>query len=54
MTTRPHHAPIRNDFHTSLLWLRSMEIIVGHGPHLMMSELEMDDLFARYRSPWRA
>lgn len=47
-------APIRNDFHMSLLWLRSIEIEVGHSPVLVMSELDMQDLFSRYRSPWRA
>jgi len=42
------------DFHLALLWLRSLEIIIGHSPVLVMSELDMEDLFARYRSPWRA
>ena len=51
---RSHPAPPRADFHTSLLWLRSLEIAVGHTPLLLLSELEMADLFARYRSPWRA
>lgn len=54
MTARRRLAPVRNDFHTSLLWLRSLEIAVGHAPALMLSELEQADLFARYRSPWRA
>lgn len=53
MTAR-RPAPIRNDFHTSLLWLRSLELAGGHAPVLMLSELDQVDLFARYRSPWRA
>jgi hypothetical protein len=52
--TRTHPAPTPPDFHCALLWLRSMEIAIGCSPVLMLSELEMDDLFARYRSPWRA
>lgn len=44
----------RSDSHCALLWLRSLEILVGHAPTLVVSELEMQDLFARYRSPWRA
>lgn len=43
-----------NDFHRTLLWLRSIEILVGHSPAVMLSELEMHDLFVRYRSPWKA
>jgi hypothetical protein len=43
-----------NDFHIALLWLRSLEIIVGHSPSLVMSELHMHDLFALYRSPYKA
>lgn len=54
MTPRSHPVPPRNDFHCALLWLRSLEIAVGHSPFLMLSELEMADLFQRYRSPWRA
>lgn len=42
------------DFHISLLWLRSLEIIIGHSPVIMLSEIEMHDLFARYRSPFKA
>jgi hypothetical protein len=53
MNARTHPAPTRNDFHMSLLWLRSLEIAVGHSPVLMLSELEMRDLFQRYRSPWK-
>lgn len=51
---RTHPRPTRNDFHMSLLWLRSLEIAIGCSSNLVMSELEMADLFARYRSPWRA
>jgi hypothetical protein len=54
MERRTHPAPPRVDFHCALLWLRSLEIAVGHSPVLMLSELEMQDLFERYRSPWRA
>jgi hypothetical protein len=54
MSRRAHPAQLRQDFHTSLLWLRSLEILVGHSPLLVMSELEMANLFAKYRSPWRA
>lgn len=43
-----------NDFHCALLWLRSLEIAIGHSPALMLSELEMHDLFIRYRSPFKA
>ena len=49
-----YHRTIPVDFHCALLWLRSLEIITGHAPLLVMSELEMADLFGRYRSPWRA
>lgn len=43
-----------NDFHIALLWLRSLEIVIGHSPVLMLSELELHDLFVRYRSPYKA
>jgi len=43
-----------NDFHIALLWLRSLELLIGHSPVLMLSELEMNDLFVRYRSPYKA
>jgi len=43
-----------NDFHIALLWLRSLELLIGHAPVLVLSELEMHDLFARYRSPYKA
>lgn len=46
--------PIRVDFHCALLWLRSLEILNGHTMSLMLSELDMHDLFVRYRSPWKA
>ena len=52
--TRMHPAPTKADFHLTLLWCRSLEIITGSSSELMMSELEMADLFERYRSPWRA
>jgi len=51
---RAHSAPQRADFHCALLWLRSLELLVGHSPLLVMSEIEMADLFGRYKSPWRA
>jgi hypothetical protein len=38
----------------TLLFLRSLELAVGNSPLLVMSELEMAELFGRYRSPWRA
>ena len=43
-----------NDFHIALLWLRSLEILIGCSPVLLLSELEMHDLFVRYRSPYKA
>jgi hypothetical protein len=45
---------VMNDFHIALLWLRSLEILIGHSPVLMMSELDFNDLFVRYRSPYKA
>ena len=45
---------MNKDFHCALLWLRALEIIVGQDPNLVASELEMEDLFARYHSPWKA
>jgi hypothetical protein len=42
------------DFHCALLWLRALEICVGHDPTLLMSELEGVGLFAFYRSPFKA
>lgn len=43
-----------NDFHIALLWMRSMEIVTGLSASLLLSELDMHDLFERYRSPWKA
>jgi hypothetical protein len=43
-----------NDFHIALLWLRSLEIVIGHSPRVLLSELEIHDLFFRYRSPFKA
>jgi len=51
MTTILH---FQRDFHCALLWLRSLEIVVGHSPVVMLGELDMHDLFARYKSPWKA
>lgn len=42
------------DFHIALLWLRSVEILNGHSPGELLSELEMPDLFGCYRSPYKA
>lgn len=42
------------DFHCALLWLRSLEIEIGNSPVLMLSELDMHDLFERYESPIKA
>jgi hypothetical protein len=53
-TKRPPIAGATKDFHVALLWLRALEIVSGHSPVLMLSELEMQDLFARYHSPFRA
>lgn len=41
------------DFRVVLLWLRAMEILVGHSDQLVRSELDMD-LFLRWRSPYQA
>jgi hypothetical protein len=52
-----HVGPIHdrmNDFHIALLWLHSLESLVGHPSILMLSEIELDDLFVRYRSPYKA
>ena len=43
-----------NDFHIALLWLHSLEAIVGGTSMLNLSEVELDDLFVRYRSPYKA
>lgn len=53
-TRRTHPAPPVVDFHMALLWLRALEIETGSSPVLLLSELQMADLFERYRSPWRA
>lgn len=42
------------DFQLALLWLRSIEIVVGHPPALMLSELNLPDLFGAYTSPIKA
>ena len=42
------------DFHIALLWLRSLELLIGHSSVILLSELEMHDLFVRYRSPYKA
>lgn len=44
----------RNDFHGTLLWLRSLEIVTGGASDLVRSEIEMKDLFGSYRSPIKA
>lgn len=56
MTTPPTHPAVFGDpdFHILLLWLRSLEIAVGHSPILLLSELDLHDLFTRYRSPYKA
>lgn len=51
---RGRYSSCMNDFHIALLWLRSLELVIGHSPVLMLSELEMNDLFVRYRSPYKA
>jgi len=40
-------------FQVALLWIRSLEILIGHSPLLMLSELDME-LFSLYRSPFKA
>lgn len=40
-----------SNFHIALLWLRSLEIVLGASPCILLSELEIRDLFHRYRSP---
>jgi hypothetical protein len=43
-----------NDFHIALLWLHSLETLIGQSSIMMLSEIELDDLFVRYRSPYKA
>lgn len=46
-----------NDFHIALLWLRSLEICIGHPMALLASEIgecPETGLFATYRSPFKA
>lgn len=54
MTNRSKLEHPKNDFHIALLWLRSIEMAIGHSEAVLMSELEMHDLFVRYRSPFKA
>lgn len=42
------------DFQIALLWLRAMELLVGHAPIMLFSELEAEGLFGSYRSPYKA
>ncbi len=44
---------VRNDFHLALLWLRSLEIVIGHSPAQALFELN-DHVFSSYRSPLKA
>lgn len=50
---RKHPAPVCNDFHMVLLWFRALELAGGQAS-TQVSESEMQDLFAHYRSPWKA
>lgn len=45
-----------HDFHIALLWIRSLEIATSHPPQVSQLDfdLEIHNLFATYRSPWRA
>jgi hypothetical protein len=46
---------IMNDYHIAILWLRSLELAVGHAPlATRLTKRDMDDLFVRYRSPYKA
>ncbi len=47
-------ASIRNDFHRSLLWIRSMEIVTGRPLAAMVEEIDEHDLFRSYVSPIKA
>lgn len=42
------------DFHCTLLWFRSIEILLGQPPAILLSELDLPCLFGGYRSPWKA
>lgn len=53
MTNTRTHAFV-NDFHATLLWLRALEIVIGHSTKTVLSEVDIVDLFGRYRSPWKA
>jgi len=52
--------PVRVDFHCALLWIRSLEIaqspLADHHElgYIAARASEIDQLFERYRSPWRA
>jgi len=37
------------DFHMTLLWLRSVEVAIGHSTLVILSEAEQYDLFGSYR-----
>jgi hypothetical protein len=47
-----------NDFHIAILWLRSLELAVGHAVGhsraTKLSKRELNALFVRYRSPYKA
>jgi len=43
-----------NDFHIAILWLRSLELVVGNTAPSKLSKRDLDDLFVRYRSPYKA
>lgn len=50
-----HVRGIVRDFHITLLWLRALEAAAGYAlPGHDLTDLEMSDLFARFRSPWKA
>jgi hypothetical protein len=43
-----------NDFHLAVLWVRAFEIAVRRFPKLTLSDGELNQLFLRYRSPYKA
>ena len=43
-----------NDFHLAVLWVRAFELAVRRFPKLTLSEVELTELFLRYRSPYKA